>query len=148
MVLYSVLTIGLYYLFATTTDARFLNDVSFLYPFGTQVFLYSFQYRALRNLSVYFFWICIGLLHLTFYFLLRIHPMNNITGISIQGFRNTIILLLLYQVLRFISAKTQGMELVCPSKSGTDFFDERRVTFIDFILFALYIGTASVLLFL
>lgn len=74
--------------------------------------------------------------------------LQNAQGHSATGFRNTILLLLLFQVLRFISAKTQGQELVCPSKgSRTDIFDERKATFIDFVLFVIYIGTFIILLF-
>lgn len=148
IVLYCALTIGLYYFVETTTDNMPRRDVFFLYPFGTQLFLYLFNYKSLRNLTVYFFWIAIGLLHLVFYFLLRNNVIYDSPETSLKGFRNTIILLLLYQVLRFISAKTQGQELVSPSKSGTDLFDERRVTFIDLVLFAVYIATATLLLFL
>ena len=73
--------------------------------------------------------------------------LQNVRGHSATGLRNTILLLLLFQVLRFISVSTQGQELVCPSKgSRTDLFDERKVTFIDFFLFVVYIGTSIILL--
>jgi hypothetical protein len=57
------------------------------------------------------------------------------------GLRNTIILLLLFQVLRFLSLKVQQRELVAPSRgSWIDSFDERIVTVVDFALFFAYFG--------
>lgn len=84
-----------------------------------------------------------------YYHLMDIGMFDNVSGYLVTGLRNTIILLLLYQVLRFISAKTQGIELVCPSRgSEKDLFDNRQVTGIDFILFFIYYITTFILLFI
>jgi hypothetical protein len=71
----------------------------------------------------------------------------NVRGHSATGLRNTIILLVLFQVLRFASIRLQGKELVAPSRGRTDLFDERPVTFVDFILFVCYIAATILLLF-
>lgn len=146
--LYIFLTAALWYYFNITSSHQTQRDILLGYTLGTQLFLYFFNYKSLRNLTVYSFWIAVGFLHLFFYFQLRENTMlQNVRGHSATGLRNTIILLLLFQVLRFISARTQGQELVCPSKgSRTDLFDDRKITFIDFILFVVYIGTAMLLL--
>ena len=146
--LYIFLTIGLGYYFVYTSNYEAKRDILSIYALGTQIFFYFFNYKSLRNLNVYFFWITVGLLHLFLYYQLREIPMlQNMRGHSATGLRNTIILLFHFQVLRFISAKTQGQELVCPSRgSRTDLFDERRVTFIDFGLFAIYFLATVVLL--
>ncbi|MCR9016839.1 hypothetical protein [Aquiflexum gelatinilyticum] len=147
--LYIILSIFLWHYFGNAANNKIQRDILFGYSIGTQFFLYFFNYKSLRNLSVYFFWVGIGILHLFIYLELKdVEMLQNVRGHSATGLRNTIILLFLFQVLRFVSAKTQGQELVCPSKgSRTDFFDERRVTILDFILFVVYIATTFLLLF-
>lgn len=148
IVLYLFLSIGLLYYFGNATNNKTQRDILLGYAFGTQFFLYFFNYKSLRNLTVYTFWVAIGIIHLYIYIQLKDNQtLLNVRGHSATGLRNTLILLFLFQVLRFISAKTQGQELVCPSKgSRTDLFDERKVTFVDFILFITYIGTTILLL--
>lgn len=149
MGLYVLISIILWYYFENGTSNKMKCDVLFCYSFGTQFFLYGLNYKSLRNLLVYIFWIVIGLIHLFFYFQLKDVAMFQRPGGHIAtGLRNTIILLLFFQVLRFISLKIQGQELVCPSKySKTDTFDDREVTIIDFILFFVYVGMIIFLLF-
>lgn len=149
MVLYVLISIILWYYFENVTSNKTKRDVLFWYSFGTQFFLYAFNYKSLRNLLVYIFWIVIGLIHLFFYFQLKDVAMFQMPGGHIAtGLRNTIFMLLFFQVLRFISLKTQGQELVCPSKySRTDIFDDREVTQVDFFLFFIYVGMIMILLF-
>ncbi len=149
IVLYLLLSIGLWYYFYNTASNKTQRNILLGYAFGTQLFFYFFNYKSLRNLSVYFFWVVVGIIHLFIYFQLKDNQtLLNVRGHSATGLRNTIILLLVFQVLRFISARTQGQELVSPSKgSTTDLFDDRRITFIDFILFFIYIGSTILLLF-
>jgi hypothetical protein len=89
----------------------------------------------------------IALAHLLLYFQLKDNPeLQNVRGHAATGLRNTIILLLLYQVLRIISVNTQKQELVAPTRGGTtDIFEGRRITFIDFVLFTVYFATAIIL---
>ncbi len=148
MALYLLLSIGLWYYYDKTVSNKMQRDIVFNYAFGTQLFLYFFNYQSLRNLTVYAFWLAIGILHLYLYFQLKDNlVLQNFGGHSSTGLRNTLILLILFQILRIISAKTQGQELVCPGKSRTDLFDDRQITFIDIILFFIYFGAVIVLLF-
>lgn len=149
IVLYILLSLGLWFYFDNATNTKTQRDILFGYAFGTQFFFYFFNYKSLRNLTVYVFWVVVGIIHLYFYFQLKDNQaLLNVRGHSATGLRNTLVLLLLFQVLRFISAKTQGQELVCPSKgSRTDLFDDRRITVIDFVLFVVYIGSTLLLLF-
>jgi hypothetical protein len=148
ILLYTLLTILLWYVFLHTTDFKVKHHILFGGAFGTHLFLYMANYKSLRNLTVYFYWFAIGLLHLYLYFQLKDIPeLHHRPQHSAVGLRNTLPLLLLFQVLRFISARTQGQELVCPSSgSKTDLFDERNITLIDFILFVIYIGTTLALM--
>jgi len=66
-------------------------------------------------------------------------------GHALIGLRNTIPLLILFQILRIISAKTQGLELVSPG-GKLDLFDNRRITTIDFIMFVIYVAVTVLLL--
>jgi len=67
-------------------------------------------------------------------------------GHAAAGLKNTLILLLLFQLLRFISIKTQGKELVCPARVGRrDTFDNRLSSIIDGLLFLVYFGSTILL---
>lgn len=149
MILYVLISIILWYYFENVTSNKTKRDVLFWYSLGTQFFLYALNYKSLRKLLVYIFWILIGLIHLFIYFQLKDVAMFQMPGGHVAtGLRNTIILLLFFQVLRFISLKIQGQELVCPSKySRTDTFDDREVTQFDYFLFIVYIGATFILLF-
>jgi hypothetical protein len=142
IVLYLLLSAGMiiYYLQKPVPER---GDFPWSYAFLTQLCLYIFNYKSLRNMTVYCIWIGIGIGHIGMYLYLR-----DLSGDAPKELRNTVILLLLFQVLRFISARTQGQELVCPGKYGTDLFEERKVTLIDYILFVLYMSGAIFLPFL
>jgi hypothetical protein len=140
---YILLSIVLLYYFIHLEDYNSKKDALLCYSLGTQLMLYFINYKSLRNLTVYFIWILFAIAHLYFYFQLKDnHDLFYVRGqSSATGLRNTIFLLLLFQVLRFISVKAQGQELVCPSKGGnTDLFDGRKATYIDIILFFVYFG--------
>jgi hypothetical protein len=100
----------------------------------------------LRNLTVFFIWVLIGLAHLLLYLKLKDDAaLQMFRGHSTTPIRNTIFLLVLYQVLRLFSLKTRGYELVVPNKiSRTDMFDERKPNWIDFALLFVYLTSAIV----
>ena len=96
---------------------------------------------------MYLIWVGFALVHLYFYLQLKdVNSLQNFQGHAAQGLASTLILLVLFQVLRYISLKTQGQELVCPSRSLTDFFDNRIITGIDFLLFIVYIAACFILI--
>lgn len=106
---------------------------------STQISLYIFGYRSLRNLNAYFLWMAVAVGHLIAYFCLR-HVYTPMAVHPTLGLRDTIVLLLLFQVLRLASLVIQHKEPVSPSRVGyTDMYDGRRVTALDVILFMIYL---------
>lgn len=102
----------------------------FYYIIGTQLVLISFQYRAIRNLYMYLFWLVAGVGHATAAYLIKDVPLFQfpVGHISIT-MANTLVLVLLLQVLRFFSLKLQGQEFITPK----DIHDERKVTWVDYV---------------
>lgn len=144
---YTVLSFTCAYFFYYKNNASANRELLVFYTVGTQLFLYLFNYKSLRNFTVYLAWVFIALVHLFFYFQLKDIPiLQNVRGHAATGLRNTIIVLLLYQVLRIISVNTQKQELVAPTRGGTtDIFEGRKITFIDYVLFVVYFGVTIVL---
>lgn len=139
--LYSLLTIYLFYV--DELDQK----VIFFYCFSTHLGLYLFYYKALRNLSFYFCWIAIGLIHLLMFYLLIADPNTSLSiKDSVANLRITLPLVLVFQVFRLLSLLVQNQELV--SVNSTDFkdiHDNRLVNIVDYILFFMYLGILVVL---
>ena len=135
------------YFFLYNNSSATNRTLLLFYTLGTQLLLYLLNYKSLRNLSVFFIWIFISLLHLFAYLQLKDNPeLQNVRGHAAMGLRNTIILLLLYQILRIISLKTQRQELVAPTRGGTtDIFEGRKLTIVDYVLFVIYYATTFIL---
>jgi len=112
----------------------------FMYALGTQMILYFFGYRALRNMTYFSCCIVFALIHFYIYWQLKDDQTLIRYGPGVNLFRNTILFLLLFQVLRIISLKIQHQELVSISKSEKDIFQERKVTVIDKVLSVIYIA--------
>ncbi len=145
---YDILSISIYlaisvfvlcfYNFTNSIEAR--KAILFGYTFSTSMFLYLFNYASLRNLSSYFIWLSISIVHFVFYFNLKDDSsLQNINGHASTGLRNIAILLVFYQILRFVNIKVQNQEFVAPSRgSRTDIIEGRRINMIDYISFVLY----------
>jgi hypothetical protein len=58
-----------------------------------------------------------------------------LNGNASQGLRNTVVMLVLFQVLRFVSLKIQNLELVPADRSGFNDLDERIISMADYLLF-------------
>jgi|GEM_PF-5429354 len=71
--LYTVASIVIlyYYVFAEKPEQNYI----FFYVIGTQLFLYFFQYRAIRNLYMYLFWLLVALLHFIVALVIRDNPL-------------------------------------------------------------------------
>lgn len=54
-------------------------------------------------------------------------------------------MLVLFQVLRFVSLKIQNLELVPADRSGFNDLDERIISMADYILFFIYFGMTAFL---
>ncbi len=116
---------------------EYKREFLMLYTISPQICSYAFNYGSLRNLKSFFIWYGFGTLHIIFYFLLR---NNDVYGGASGTLLNTVILLLIYQVLRMISLKVQHQELAVPTRSGKDLLDNRDITFLDFVLIVVYMG--------
>lgn len=114
----------------------------FFYGFGTQFFIYGFQYRALRNFNYFLIWVLIAIIHFYIFLVLKNFPeLELVESHAAAGLRSTIFSLLLFQFLRFISLKIQHKELVVPAKNSRyDILDERKVTIVDGICFLVFIA--------
>jgi hypothetical protein len=146
MIFYVILSIEFIY-FLRLAKSETQNSYLSIYAVGGQFLMYSFLYKSLRNFKVYVFWLIVSLLHFCLYYLLKENPSlicfhNN----KIIGLRNTVFLVILFQVLRFISLRTQNQELVGFGKSKTDIFDHREITKTDWILYMVYIAVIFILL--
>ena len=145
ILIYLIFTFIFYYYFRNS-NLTSKKEIIFNYMFFSHFYIYVFNYKSLRNLSVYFVWILFSLFHLYIYFQIKNEILllnNNIKSTySIYTLRNTLILLGLFQVLRFISAKIQYQELVCPGRgiNATDLFDNRKPTIIDWICVIIFFG--------
>ncbi|MCM0666219.1 hypothetical protein [Flavobacterium tyrosinilyticum] len=119
-----------------------LKEILFFYGFGTQFFIYGSQYRALRNFNCFLIWTVIGIIHFCIFLSIKDSvELAFVNGHASLGLRSTLITLLLFQFLRYLSLKIQGKELVVPSKnSRTDLLGERKTTVVDIFLFFIFIG--------
>lgn len=142
IVIYLLLSILSGYLFFTSKENEPKRDILFVYTIGSHFYIYFFIYRALRNLSFYVVWLFFASIHLYFYFQLK----NDLTlsflkANPVFGLRNTIILLILYQLFRVISLNIQKQEFVPPTKGGKDIYDNRKSNILDHLFFILYVVT-------
>ncbi|SDE17220.1 hypothetical protein SAMN05216464_104217 [Mucilaginibacter pineti] len=108
-----------------------------------QMFLYFFMYVSLRNFRSYLIWFGFGIGHLILYFIYKGDlELQMYRGNPSAGLVNTIPLLLLFQLLRYASRKIQRREFVAPAKGGgPDLIENKKVTFIDFAICMIYIGS-------
>jgi hypothetical protein len=120
------------------------------YGIGTQLFLFFALYTSLRNSRSYLIWCSFGILHLIIYFFLGNDQFLKMArGNAASSLKNTIILLFVFQLLRFISIKFQHREFVVPTHGGgKDLFENREVSGVDYLVFVLYMGCFAGLVFL
>ena len=102
------------------------------YSFGLYFFTLFFNYRALRNLNVWFIWIGLAIIQMVIYYKHGLHMMD---WPAIHGLRNFWIFLIAFQILRWISLKFQKKEFVTLTRNTMDVLDERKFTLLDMFLF-------------
>jgi len=109
----------------------------------SQLGMYFGLYTSIRNFKAYLLWLCFGVMHLILYFCFRGNPaIKMYRGNPTAGLLNTIVLLLLFQFLRYLSLKFQNREFVAPARGGgPDLFENKKVTFADFVIFVIYMGS-------
>ena len=146
IITYLVISILVLYYYWDRGKLEENSQLIIFYSISTQLYLYLFNYRSLRNFKVYLIWFIIGLLHLFFYFQLKdLDSVQMINGNASQGLRNTVLMLVLFQALRFVSLKIQNLELVPADRSGFNDLDERIISMVDYILFVIYFGMTAFL---
>jgi len=146
MIFYILLSYELCY-FLRFAKSETQSHYLYFYAVFSQLFIYAFLYKALRDIKVYIFIFIIGVLHLYLFFILKenaslIGLKNNI----VISLRNTIILLIIFKVLQFVSLKTQNQELVSIGRNNKDVYGTRYVTKVDYILEIIYITATFILL--
>ena len=148
LIFYVLLSVEAYF-FLRLANNETQNHCLYFYAFFTQLFLYGGFYKAMRNLKVYILFLIIGILHLFLYYLLKENAaLIGLDNTKVIPLRNTVILLFLFQFLRYISLRTQKQELVSIRRYGKrDIFNERETTRIDSILYIIYITSTFLLLF-
>jgi hypothetical protein len=102
------------------------------YSFGLYFLTLFFNYKALRNLNVWFIWIGLSVIQIGIYYK---HGLDNTDWPAIRGLRNFWIYLIAFQILRWLSIKLQKKEFVTLAKMRTDLYDDRKFTFWDGVLF-------------
>ncbi len=139
IVFYIIFTIVVVFI-NTSGRADVAQMVLIAYVVITQLMGYFFMYKALRNFTVYL--ICCGfaLLHIFLYFLFKGNlGLKTVQGDFSSALFNSIILIILFQVLRYLSLKIQKREFVVPAKGGgKDLFDNIEPSIVDKILFVIY----------
>lgn len=136
--IYSIVSFFIYVYFDVTKNPQ--NNILFCYTFFTHFYLITFDYRALRKLKYFSFWMIIALIHFVIYLNIR----NNdsfafVNGHAANGLRTTLFLLISFQIIRFFSFEIQEMDYVMPSKYGKmDMFNERKFTSWD-VFFSMFL---------
>nr|WP_299383094.1 hypothetical protein [Allomuricauda sp.] len=102
------------------------------YSFGLYFFTLFFNYRALRNLNIWFIWAGLALIQVILYYR---HGLNKMDWPAVHGLRNFWIFLVAFQILRWFSLKFQKKEFVALARNKRDMLDERKLTRLDVILF-------------
>ena len=113
------------------------------YSVSLQLFAYFFLYVSLRNFTIYLIWLCFGIVHFVLFFWFKGDSgLNEGMANPSVTLVNTLPLLLLFQLLRFVSIKMQRREFVSPAKGGgRDLLENKTVTDIDFLIFIIYLGS-------
>lgn len=138
IVLYVIFTLGLVVVYNVANNETIVK-VQIAYMVLPQLFIYTFFYVSLRNLKAFTAWFFITLIHLIIYFVFIRKDQTNKYWYPSLGFLNTIILLILYQILRYISLKLQRREFVSPAKGGgLDLIENKKLTATDYFLFVIY----------
>ena len=140
LILYLILTIYIHLTFTNNKLPDYAKGLIFGYIFGTMVFNYMFNYKSLRNMTVFVIWIVFGIYHL--WLSKQIESVQAIyfdTSPITNGLKYSILILIIQQIIRFSYIKLTSMEIVAPVKGGgPDLFDNRYTNFFDHGFFVLY----------
>jgi hypothetical protein len=140
--IYLVLTLVLLYSynFLSPQTTQFILIMYIVVP---QLSIYIFLYVSLRNFKVYLIWMFFSFVNILMYFIFRKNPdLVMYRGNPSSGLINTIVLLLLFQLLRYFSLQIQHREFVAPAKGGgKDLIENRELTLADYSILIIYMGS-------
>jgi hypothetical protein len=141
IVSYFILTI--FVIFNCILWGVYAADILFFYALLPHLAGYFFLYKVLRNFTMYL--VCFGfaVLHILLYFLFKSKSNFEMVKLNpLPGLINSIILLIVFQILRYLSLKMQKREFVVPSRGGgKDLFDNMEPSAIDYALFVIYLAS-------
>ncbi|TSJ40367.1 hypothetical protein FO440_11450 [Mucilaginibacter corticis] len=130
--IYSFFTVALLFIWLFgSTELKWRS--TFFYEVIPQLAIIFGLYISIRNFKAYLIWMGFGLVHLLVFIYLTLSGQtldyNGHMGVGI----NTVLLLLLFQGLRYFSLKFQHREFVNPAKSysytkpyAKDFFEKKK----------------------
>lgn len=112
------------------------------YGLGTQMVLYAVLYKSLRSALAWILWLFVGGFHLYLYFQMRNDFFSGIYSYhATVPLRNTMILLVLFQLLRMASFNMQGRDLIGSwYRDKRDIYDAYIASNHDVILLLIYYG--------
>lgn len=122
---------------------RNCTELCFFYVVSPQLALFFFFYVSLRNFKFYLIWVGFGLLHAILFLIFKYKPVLKVfLGNPPLIFFNTLISLLLFQLLRYLSLSIQHREFVVPARGGgNDFIENRKPTATDYLILAIYLAS-------
>lgn len=128
MAIYIIVSFFIYVYFEVTKNPQ--KSILIFYTFLTHFYLIAFDYRAIRKIKYFCFWLLVGIVHFVIY--LKINENTTyafVNGTAANGFRTTLLLLLFFQFVRLLSFEVQGVDYVLPQRhSRMDMFEEREYT--------------------
>ena len=126
-------------LYKSNQNSKYYRDLMNLYNIGGALTMYLFFYKAQRNLYGFLLLVLLSILHFIFYLNIKgdLTLLRNHHDIA-NCFRNTILYVLFFQILRFISFQTQYQDLIAPAKFDLAFDDNRKATLTDINLFVIF----------
>ncbi|WCT11505.1 hypothetical protein [Mucilaginibacter jinjuensis] len=118
------------------------QELIIIYISSPSLFLYFFFHKSLRNFKSYLIWIGFAVFHIILFFAFESKPqLHEFDGKPPLIFFNTIMALLLFQLLRYLSIIIQHKEFILPTKGeGKDLFEVRKPTWVDNLLFVTYMA--------
>lgn len=137
-ILYVTVTILLWYYVFMESDER-MRKVVLGYAVITQIQVYVLGYKSLRSALSWSLWLLVGVFHLLLYFGMKNDHFATMYGSNAATpLRNTLVMVVLFQVLRYVSFNIQRRDLICPARGGRDMLGEVNTTKADLVLFAFY----------
>ena len=111
------------------------------YAIVTQLSFLFFLYVSLRNFAFYLMCLGFGFMHFILFLCFKGSPELQMEGNPSGLLANTLPLLFLFQILRYLSVKKQQREFVSPAKgSEGDLIENKKPTVADYIISIIYMG--------